>query len=122
MKQWLVPLIIVVAVFYLDIARQLKAKAHIAIPMRLLPVAHEQLRARFRDLIDPLLMTIRTLGFGVLGYLDGPGNPTNPTGIRLTVLLRSGDGTVGAAVYVSESARGGEPAVLRRVPNLPPLP
>src|SRR5882672_8901403 len=83
---------------------QLKAVHRAAAQLRLLPTARERIDARFLAVIDPLIAALGHLGFTLVGYLEGPGDPAK-SGIRHTIVLRTGDGTTGAVIYVAEQMR-----------------
>jgi len=83
---------------------QLKALHRAGAHLRLVPTARERIDARFVALIDPLIAALGRLGFAPVGFLDGPGDPAK-SGIRHTIVLRTGDGTTGAVIYVAEQVR-----------------
>jgi hypothetical protein len=81
---------------------QLKAAHRTGAQLRLAATTRERLEPRFLTVIDPLVAVLSRLGFGLVGFLDGPGDPTKASGIRHTVVLRTSDGSTGAIVYVIE--------------------
>jgi hypothetical protein len=96
--------LVVVGMFYLLPALQLKSTYRAPARLRLVPVPREQVPPQFLRLLDPPVAALGKLGFVVTGYLDGPSEPAQRAGIRYTVLLRTGDGETGAVVYAIERA------------------
>lgn len=84
---------------------QLKAGHRAGAQLRLTATSRERVDARFLARIDPLTTALERLGFTLVGYLDGPGDPAKRSGIRHTVVLRTANGTTGAVVYVIEQVR-----------------
>ena len=84
---------------------QLKLGHRAGAQLRLTATSRERVAPRFLALIDPLIAALEGLGFTLVGFLDGPGDPGKRSGIRHTVVLRTADGATGAVVYVIEQAR-----------------
>jgi hypothetical protein len=81
---------------------QLKTAHHAGARLRLAATSRERVEPRFLAVIDPLIAALNRLGFTLVGFLDGPGDPAKASGIRHTVVLRTGDGVTGAIIYLIE--------------------